>query len=153
MRALVLLLLLAAGFGLAAVWQSRHLDRLRGERETAARVVEGEVSQTSSGLVPAGMALVTVGRPSGVAPLEGERENPRVEAGEAEGEFDHPPLPDFELVVREGQSLSKIAAAHYGEATRELVEALARYNGMEDADLLKVGDRLLLPQVEVLVGE
>jgi nucleoid-associated protein YgaU len=154
-RALVLLLLLAAGFGLAALWQSRHLERLREEREAAAQVVEGELGRTESGLVPAGLAVVTVGKPSGAAPLEGAREaDPPevVEAPEAEP-FEHPPLPDFEMVVAEGQSLSKIAAAHYGEATRALVDALARYNGLDDANLLKAGDTLFLPALETLTGE
>ena len=154
MRALVLLLLLAASFGLAALWQSRHLDRLREEREAAARVVEGELAETSSGLVPAGLAVVTIGRPSGAPPLEGadSAQAPVLVQAPEEEPFEHPPLPDFELVVREGQSLSKIAAAHYGQATRELVDALARYNGLEDANRLEAGDTLFLPSVETLLG-
>jgi len=153
-RPLVLLLLLAAGFGLAALWQSRHLERMRAERELAARVVEGELAETSSGLVPAGLAVVTVGRPSGAPPLEGARGPAAPTVVEVAGEeaFEHPPLPDFELVVREGQSLSKIAAAHYGEATDELVSALASYNGLDDANLLKVGETLYLPELERLVA-
>jgi nucleoid-associated protein YgaU len=146
-RALALLLLLACGFGVAALWQSRRLEAMRSDREAAARVAEGELSETESGLIPAGSAVVLIGRPSGVAPLEDA-------AGDAQvtdaGDFEHPDLPDFELDVRAGQTLSSIAEAHYGESAPELVRALARYNGLEDADLLRIGDRIRLPQIETL---
>ena len=33
-------------------------------------MAEGELSETESGLIPAGSAVVLIGRPSGVAPLE-----------------------------------------------------------------------------------
>jgi nucleoid-associated protein YgaU len=63
------------------------------------------------------------------------------------GEDPLPPfeLPDFELEVRAGQTLSQIAYAHYGTAPEALVKALATYNGLSDPDALRAGRRLLLP--------
>lgn len=58
---------------------------------------------------------------------------------------------DLELVVRPGQSLSKIAAAEYGRATFELVDLLARYNNMSDANALRTGQQLRIPVREKLL--
>ena len=44
--------------------------------------------------------------------------------------------------MQAGQTLSKICEAHYGTSSRGLVAALARYNGLANADALSVGDRL-----------
>ena len=60
---------------------------------------------------------------------------------------------DYELIVEPGQSLSKIAAAHYGSAPERLVAALARYNGMDDPDQLSAGQRLRLPPLDLLLRQ
>jgi nucleoid-associated protein YgaU len=60
---------------------------------------------------------------------------------------------DYELIVEPGQSLSKIAAAHYGSAPEPLVTALARYNGMGDPDQLGAGQRLRLPPLDLLLRQ
>jgi nucleoid-associated protein YgaU len=146
MRALLLLLALAAAFGLAALWQSRHLQGLRERREVAAMVADGAFAETSSGLVPAGRAVMTLGVPSGAPPLEGE---PAEDVADV-GRFQPPDLPDFELTVQPGQTLSQICEAHYGTSNRSLVGALAEYNGLADADALSVGDRLRLPELDKL---
>jgi nucleoid-associated protein YgaU len=147
-RALALLLLLASGFGLAALWQSRRLEAMRSEHEAAARVAEGDLSETESGLIPAGSGVVLIGRPSGASPLEGATDD-APEVTDA-GQFEHPELPDFELEIRSGQTLSSIAEAHYSNKSLALVQALAEYNGLEDPDLLSPGDRIFLPQIEKL---
>ncbi len=150
MRALALLLLLASGFGLAALWQSRRVEAMRSDREAAARVAAGELAETGSGLVPAGSAVVLVGAPSGATPLErSASEAEGLDVSDA-GSFEHPDLPDFELEVRSGQSLSSIARAHYGESSAALARALALYNGLDDPDRLRIGDRILLPRIEKL---
>jgi hypothetical protein len=59
-------------------------------------------------------------------------------------------LADFELVVESGQTLSKIAKAHYGTAARDVVRALARYNGLADENALKLGQPLKLPALDRL---
>lgn len=60
------------------------------------------------------------------------------------------PLPDLELVVRSGQTLSEIAQDHYGTSRPSLVLALARYNGLEDPDRVRVGATIRLPDRERL---
>jgi nucleoid-associated protein YgaU len=59
---------------------------------------------------------------------------------------------DLELVVRPGQSLSKIAAAEYGRATDELVQRLATYNGLDDPNKLRAGQSLRVPTKEKLLA-
>lgn len=143
MRSLVLLLALASAFGLAALWQNRRLEALEHRREVAARVADGKLAETRSGLVPAGRAVLTVGAPSGAAPLEEPVPEEVVDAGD----FALPDLPDFELTVQPGQTLSQICEAHYGTAASSLVRALADYNGLADVDALGVGERLRLPEI------
>jgi nucleoid-associated protein YgaU len=181
MRSVVLLLLLAIAFGAAAAWQSRKVEALHAQRERAAAIRDGELADTPSGEVRAGWAVVTVGRPSGksrpppVEPEGGLESEPQTElAGELDENGVAPadldlsqPTPDegaatqgqeswtqdYELIVEPGQSLSKIAAAHYGSGPAPLVEALARYNGMSDPDQLAAGQRLRLPPLDLLLRQ
>jgi nucleoid-associated protein YgaU len=183
MRSVVLLLLLAIAFGAAAMWQSRKVEALHAQRERAAAIRDGELADTPSGEVRAGWAVVTVGRPSGKSrppPVEPVPEPETGMAGEFADELDAngvaptdldlpQPTPDdgaatqgqekenwtqdYELIVEPGQSLSKIAAAHYGSGPAPLVEALARYNGMSDPDQLAAGQRLRLPPLDLLLRQ
>ncbi|MHC4262265.1 MAG: LysM peptidoglycan-binding domain-containing protein [Planctomycetota bacterium] len=57
-----------------------------------------------------------------------------------------PPLPDPELTVRSGQTLSEIAYDYYGTAPPSLVLALARYNGMANPNELRAGATIRLPE-------
>ena len=59
-------------------------------------------------------------------------------------------LPDLELLVPPGATLSEIAAEHYGTAAPALVAALAAYNGLTSPDALRSGTRLKLPSRERL---
>jgi len=113
-----------------------------------------------------GWGRVVVGAPSGAAPRlrpdapldpepvapagEGpDVGNPGSSAEPLAPEVPASPPPrwpaDLELVVRSGQSLSKIVAAEYGRSTPELVDLLARYNGMDDPDKLRLGQSLRIP--------
>lgn len=171
MRSLVLILALAIAFGAAAAWQSRKVEALKAERARAEAIANGELAQTPSGEIPAGWAVVTVGRPSGrssvgadLLPDGGESKA----AADEPFEFDPSVAPDdsapaaslpiedgqriWELNVAEGQSLSSIAAAHYGSAPAELLEALARYNALASPDELRIGQRLELPPLDLLLG-
>jgi hypothetical protein len=168
MRVVAILLVFAAAFGLAALWQSRRVDRLRRESELAQKLRDGELGETSSGIVPQGWGVVVVGRPSGAEPIGGATVEVEVEdVVESEGAADARPdsapanaalppaldpasLADFELTVAPGHSLSEIAKEHYGTAAGAVVGALARYNGFADADRLRAGQRLLLPPIERL---
>lgn len=59
---------------------------------------------------------------------------------------------DLELVVRPGQSLSKIVAQSYGRSTPDLVRRLAAYNGMSDPNLLQAGQSLRVPVKDKLLA-
>lgn len=175
MRILAVLLLIAVAFGAAAAWQSRKVAALHAERAHAEAIREGRVAETPSGAVPAGWAVVTVGRPSGrsreaaEAASEGDIEahsddESSLEAVE-EASFepdqesmpstetldDAPSFEEYELVVDAGQTLYQITSAHYGSAPQELVDALAGYNGLVDASEIGVGTRLRLPPIDVLL--
>lgn len=174
MRTLVLILAIAVAFGAAAAWQSRKVAALKAERVRAAAIADGLLTQTPSGEVEAGWAVVTIGRTAArdaTDELDDSTESARQadsqpQQGAAEG--DEAPLPsapepaqpqddgwssDWELTVEAGQSLSKIAAAHYGTAPSELIAALARYNGLSSPDELREGQRLRLPPLDVLLRQ
>jgi nucleoid-associated protein YgaU len=159
MRIVLLIAAFAALFGAAALWQSRRIEALERDRELALRMQAGEVVQGADGdLIPAGWAAVTVGRPSGVDPVERPPATEELQPSNAETPPSGPPPPDegpsllsdFELRVEPGQSLSKIARAHYGTAARDVVRALARYNGLADENELTAGQKLLLPSIDRL---
>ena len=59
---------------------------------------------------------------------------------------------EFELVVQQGQSLSAICQSHYGTARQDVVAALARFNGVADANRLREGMKLRLPPLERLTA-
>lgn len=60
---------------------------------------------------------------------------------------------EFQLIVQRGQQLAEICRKHYGTSRSEVVQALARYNHMPDADHLREGQKLLLPPLESLLGQ
>lgn len=153
-----MLLLLASGFGLAALWQSRHLGELHAQQQAAWEVSDGVVAETKSGKIREGWATVVIGAPSGVDPLEPAAQDVEAAAPPADelvdnGTYESPLLGDFEMVVQPGQTLSGIAHAHYGTAPTALVEALAKYNGLANPDALKAGAPVLLPELELLTGD
>lgn len=154
MRTLLLVLALACCFGVAAIWQQSHIRRLNQERVLAAEIRAGETTATASGLLDEDEAVIWIGRPAGAAqdsppPKPPEKEAPR-QAPAPPAPKPPAPVADFELEVAAGQSLSKIAHAHYGSASIELVNKLAQYNGMRDPNALRAGMRLKLPPLERL---
>ena len=154
MRAVALLLFLAGAFGVAALWQSRRVSRLEEERELARRVEAGEVRATSEEEIPAGWATVVLGGTSPARTAQPPADSTPVDtqaSPTSEPVAPAPsPSPDFELIVEPGQSLSKIARAHYGTAPVALVRALAQYNGLADEGSLRAGQALRLPPLETL---
>ena len=153
MRTLFLILLLACGFGSAALWQQTRLRRLREERALAVEIRAGNLSKTPSGVLGKDEAVVVIGRPSGQPPLATPTEPPRagtVPVIPKPQAAPPPPQGDFVLEVSAGQSLSKIAREHYGHAPTELITKLAQYNGLASADAVKVGMKLKLPTLERL---
>lgn len=64
-----------------------------------------------------------------------------------------PATPGYaEHLVRKGDTLTSITAGYYGRRDRALVEALARFNRLENANGLELGQRLTLPPLELLLG-
>jgi len=146
MRALLLLLVLAGSFALAAVWQHKHVAELRAARDAA----EAAPAPSADPLAPelaAGDAVLIVGRPSGAEPRPRPSDAPPPKPPSAESE---PTLSDFSQEVQSGQTLSGIAHVHYGQSGPALVRALASYNGMTDPNQLHVGQTLRLPPIEKL---
>jgi nucleoid-associated protein YgaU len=150
-RTLFLVLLLACGFGAAALWQQSRVQRLREERALAARISAGDVALTPSGALGKDEAVVVIGRPAGgSAAAKPELPPPREPEAPPKIVTPAPPPGDFVLDVTAGQSLSQIAHAHYGHAPVELVTKLARYNGLTDANALRAGMTIKLPTLEKL---
>ncbi len=102
-----------------------------------------------------GWGRVVVGIPSGATstlPTAAELDPDPVPALEPIDPLpEERPLPaDFELVVPRGAVLSTLVQNHYGTIRGGLVDAIARYNGLESADALRVGQKLFLPSLELL---
>ncbi|MCC6406173.1 MAG: LysM peptidoglycan-binding domain-containing protein [Planctomycetes bacterium] len=153
MRIVILLLALVCAFGLAALWQQGRIATLKERQDEARRIAAGQAAKTEVGVVPDGWGVVLVGKPAGDAaaaePPRADTSGPITEPGPGTQPQQEPQEPaepaDFELVVQPGASLSKLAAAHYGTSKKELVDALARYNGLASANALQAGQTLKLP--------
>ena len=169
MRLLLGALLLAVLFAAAWSWQRSFTAGARAERARLRGTPPGAAAAERDEVAEEGWGTVVVGRPSGAEPYE---PLPDVAPGPAEGapapgspvpgapapdpaarDADHAAAPprEFKLVVQPGQSLSTICRQHYGSGRRELVRALARYNGIENEDQLRAGRDLLLPPIEKLL--
>jgi nucleoid-associated protein YgaU len=157
MRTLILILILACGFGSAALWQQLRVQRLREERVLAAEIRAGSLARTPSGILGKDEAVVVIGRPAGAPPAATpptttpSGDAPKLPANPPPVAVPAPPPPgDFVMEVSAGQSLSKIAQAHYGHAPADLVTKLAQYNGLADANALRAGMTLKLPPLDKL---
>jgi len=153
MRAILGLLILGALFLMAATWQSRWTEKLQAQREREFGV-PAAVEE-----VPDGWSTLVIGRPSGADPFSVPQSEayepiePRVEDEEPFVPWDAlPARPDFSYTVRSGDILGRICANHYDSSKPWLVDAVARYNGI-NSDSLRVGMELLLPDYELLLEE
>lgn len=149
MRAALWILSLLVLFATAWLVQARW-------REAAAR----ELGRAELRPLDQGWSRALVGRPSGVEPVDvppravpqaPSEDSPAVEAPRA-------PSKDTQTnataaarhVVTAGQTLASICALHYGSKKKDVVAALARFNGLADANSLRVGQTLLVPRIEDL---
>jgi len=172
MRVFVGLVVLLLLFASAAAWQGRLTRDLRRRQDHQRGVPLNSVAAKASGqTLQAGWNTLIVGRPSGSEPFFADSELPeRANAGQGrlgaqadrqEARAVQPapspepaPLfgPDFEIVVRPGDVLSKICQGHYrtrpdGLGLHKIVEAVGRYNGLASADELRADFVLRLPDV------
>ncbi|MBI5435479.1 MAG: LysM peptidoglycan-binding domain-containing protein [Planctomycetes bacterium] len=155
MRIVILLLALVCAFGAAALWQQGRVADHKERQNEARRIAAGQAAKTEVGVMPDGWGVVLVGKPAGDEPAVEPRADSSGPITEPGPGAPTPPTPrpradpaepaDFELVVQPGASLSKLAAAHYGTSKKELVDALAHYNGLSSADALQAGQKLRLP--------
>jgi len=116
------------------------------ERRTS---TEAASSQPAAADLPAGWGSVLLGAPSGALPPAAQ---PPIAAPAvaAPAPAPEPSAPESELVVLPGQSLSLICKEHYGTASVALVEALARFNQLENASSVRAGQKLRLPPLTTL---
>ncbi|MHC4376086.1 MAG: LysM peptidoglycan-binding domain-containing protein [Planctomycetota bacterium] len=63
------------------------------------------------------------------------------------------PLPDFTLEIQSGMTLSQIAVDHYGTYRSGVLEALVRYNGLKNANDIRIGQSIALPDREKLMAQ
>jgi len=145
-RAIPGLVALLALFAAAAWWQGDLIDGLRRERDAA-------TGAGTAGRLP-GWGELIVGRPSGaasVAPATPPDPTPLPEPAPAD--FPRAPLSASELQVQPGENLWKLVQRHYGRVDPDLVQDVADYNELPDANTLQAGQRLWLPSLEELLGK
>jgi hypothetical protein len=170
-RLLLGALVLVALFLAAATWQRRFSEAARDERNAElGRPVHGVEAP------PEGWSVVTVGRPGGgepfgaTSPAPTPARAPGSPAGAAPAKTPPPAAPQAPSpstpapsqlqpqggdssawLVEPGQSLSGICSTRYGTARAEVVDAVARHNGLSSPDLVRQGQRLDLPPIERLL--
>jgi len=149
MRAALWIAVLVAAFVLAWKIQERWADDRRAERDAAyARPSE------AGGELPEGFSRAVVGEPSGAAPILPPVVNtpvPRT-GGAADSSSSGASAADTlrHHLVKSGDTLSQICAAAYGTARKDVVEALARANGLSEPEALRIGQQLVLPPLAEL---
>lgn len=149
MRAALWILSLLVLFATAWLVQARW-------REAAAR----ELGRAELRPLDQGWSRALVGRPSGVEPVDvpprAPKEGPPAEAAPVQTPRDpsleqRTPAPAaVRHVVATGETLASICALHYGSKKKDVVAALARFNGLADANALRAGQTLLVPRIEDL---
>lgn len=162
MRAFFGWLGLLALCGAAWFWQSQWTHGVREERDSL-RGAPGSFEEREQS-----WGTITIGRPSGAAPIELDDLPP--DPGPGGGEQDpvpflvnpgtqpgtDPPSPaggDFEYVVPRGRVLSKICEDFYGSGRAPIPERVATYNGLKSPDAIREGLVLKLPAWVVLFPE
>ena len=156
MRALLGLLLLVGTFLVASGWHGSRTRRARDARELQHGLTSDAGSEWS---------LLVLGAGSGADPIPGALPLSHSQAPDEPVWFEPslegapaaaPPTPryspDYRYIVQKGDVLGRICRQHYGTAPTSLVEAIARYNGLETPDAVRIGDAILLPD-RTLLGE
>jgi len=156
LRAAIWIAVLVAAFVLAWQLQDRWANARRAERDAAYSRVTADGTGN-----PEGFGRVVVGAPSGADPILGQQHqnvgtgpgaSPRAVGAEPQKSAN--PAPGATTmrrhVVRKGESLSKICAAFYGTARKEVVDAVARANGLTNSSAIREGQELVMPTLEEL---
>jgi nucleoid-associated protein YgaU len=158
-RAALWIAVLVAAFVLAWRIQERWSLERREERDAA----YARPSETDAPL-PDGFSRVVIGQPSG-APAVEPPPGSRARTGSASSTHadggtdprsgsagDHAAQTGQvrRYVVVAGDSLSEICSVAYGTARKDVVEAVARANGLTDPGAIRVGQHLVLPPLAEL---
>jgi hypothetical protein len=149
MRALAGLTILVTLFAMAVAWQDRWTEGLARERDHIRTTSELAANPAD------GWSRLIVGRPSGapipVTPptfLERDEDLGAEPPAPPPEDWDEPAFaPDTEHVVAPGEVLGTICQKHYGTARMELVNLVSKYNRLEDADDIDLGQTIRLPDV------
>jgi nucleoid-associated protein YgaU len=171
-KLLIGVLLLLVAFVAAAIWQTSWRAEARAERGL---VRSGQQRTPPPKAQDEGWGRVIIGRPSGAEPVQPAEPpaSPRFPKSAPEADPGHDPskragdrlappgseqptaaaLGDGHVVVQSGDTLSRLCQAHYGTSRPDVVQALAAYNGLKDADSLRAGQTLNLPNLERLLGK
>ena len=160
MRAAIWIAVLFAAFVLAWQLQDRWASARRAERDAAYSRVALEGTE-----IPQGFGRVVIGEPSGAEPILVQE--PPAKTSDSAATTRSPTSGGAQIgaiiprsasessalhrhVVRKGESLSKICAAFYGTARKDVVEAVARANGLTNAGAIREGQDLVLPTLDEL---
>ncbi|MCP3918298.1 MAG: LysM peptidoglycan-binding domain-containing protein [bacterium] len=144
MRALLGLLVLGGIFVLAATWQDRRTAELRRQRAHRFGIPDAEAQ------VDDGWSTLVLGNPSGAEPLAPLEAAPPEDTPDPDT-WDPPAYqPDYRYVVAKNDVLGVICQRHYDSARKELVDAIAAYNELKNANDIGEGQVLLLPDEELL---
>lgn len=160
MRILIwILLLLGLAFAVSRYHDSVMSDA-RDERTSRQR----EFRDTEG--LPDGFGHAIVGQASGAEPLESPATTPQPEPRRITTRTPPSPTPPpspsgsgsaapsanrvATHVVKAGESLSKICAAHYGSGRPDVVAAVVKYNRLASGDAIREGQTLELPPLSAL---
>ncbi len=157
---LFLVLLFVAATLVQESWIDEVRDRLPGLQLQA----EDEVlANASAERAREGWARLVIGGPSGAEPVtppgtfhERNEERRMLVGNEPEFEAipeDIPPAPpsDFEITLDSSSTLSELCVRFYGSGAPKLYQRLAEYNGFDDANAIRAGQKLLVPATRELL--
>lgn len=151
MRILIWILLLLGLAFAAARYHDRFMSDAREERDARQRDFRAEeglpdgyghaIVGGASGAEPVGPPVSAQPAPSPALRTEPVRPPPASEGTGAAG---------VEHVVKAGESLSKICAAHYGSGRADVVAAVVKFNHLASGDSIREGQKLQLPPLAKL---
>ncbi len=147
MRVALWIAVLLAIFAVAWVAQDRWAQARRGERDAAWQSPAGQPANQPSDL-PEGFSRAVVGAPSGSPAVTPTPAPPPVQAAPRAGVQGSPKSINHRVL--KGETLSEICAGFYGTARADVVDALARRNGLSKPEALRAGQMIVIPPLAEL---
>ena len=162
MRAALGVLFLLLLFVAAALVQESWIDGVR-QRLPGLRIQPEHESHAGSQELSdeSGWTRLVIGRPSGADPValptdysQPEAEREMLIGLEPESVYfeEDIPLPsDFEITLDSSSTLSEVCVRFYGSGAPKLYKRLASYNGFDDPDAIRAGQKLFVPPTRELL--